>query len=390
MSCRITLLAGLLDSAAGSHVYNRELAARLVRRGFKVDVICFNRGQLAESIPVQECPLPQWSDRRMWWRFASALNLRHAHRWVRHARLGQPDVVVGSEHLFIKGYREALPSVPMIYLPHALVMREEIESYHMRWSQQTASVMTYVRLQRWALDNAELTMRFTKLACEALTERYGLVRTKFIVNPMGVDVPRVPAFNSHPEPRLLWVGRLIKSKRIALALESLATVQDLPWTFDIVGDGDQRDALVHLTASLGLGSRVRFHGFQPDPAKFYASADLMVFPSSLENSSVSMLEAMSHGVPCLAMREDGVQYYSANSELIESGVNGFLARSDEDFSRLSRVLLSDIDAVHRAGLAARDAVRSKHTWDAHIDRFERLVGDVVQRRTALTAASLLT
>ena len=220
-------------------------------------------------------------------------------------------------------------------------------------------------------------MRFTRVACDALTQRYPEIRPRFFVNPMATELLPLAARPPASLPvRLLWVGQLIPRKRIDVALDALAQVASTNWVFDVVGDGVARPELEEQTRRLGLADRVFFHGFQSDPAQWYRRADLLLFPSWLENFPVTMVEAMSHGVACLAMRGDGVRYHTANAEIVEHGRDGFLADSDEDFGRLLAELLERPQQLRTAGDAARDTVTRLYTWDRHLDRLEELFAEL--------------
>ena len=73
-----------------------------------------------------------------------------------------------------------------------------------------------------------------------------------------------------------------------------------------------------------------------------------------------MLEAMSQGVPCLAMCGDGVRYHTANAEIIRDGVDGFLAASDDDF-RLQLEKLLQVPQHLRLSRQGGDAPGSRST-----------------------------
>ena len=279
--------------------------------------------------------------------------------------------------MFLEPHARRFPRTPWLYLPHSLLVDLEISSYNLPRLMHWVTQSLYVRLQKWALAHATRTVRFTDVACQALRRRYPGILPRFVVNPLGVDVP--PAAPHAPvckSVRLLWVGQLIPRKRINLALNALAEALDSNWTFDIVGDGVSRSELERQARHLGLGERVRFHGFHSDPSPWYGQADLLLFPSWLENLPITMLEAMSHGVPCLAMRGDGVRYHTANGEIIEHGRDGFLASSDEGFCQQLRLLLRQPHVLRKAGDVARATVAERYTWDRHLERLEGLFGEL--------------
>jgi glycosyltransferase involved in cell wall biosynthesis len=107
---------------------------------------------------------------------------------------------------------------------------------------------------------------------------------------------------------LLYVGRLAPLKDHATLLRAVAlTRSDHPdvqlW---IVGDGPLQLSLRKLTHELGLKDSVTFFGEQPDVSPFLLAADLFVSSSVTEGLPVSLLEAMSVGLPALVTDVGGM------------------------------------------------------------------------------------
>jgi glycosyltransferase involved in cell wall biosynthesis len=134
--------------------------------------------------------------------------------------------------------------------------------------------------------------------------------------------------------------------------------------------------------------RVIFHGFQADPAPWYRNADLLLFPSQLENSPVTVLESMSYGVPALAMRGDGLQFQTANAEIVRHGADGFLADSDQDFQEQLEKLLQTPAVLRSAGKAARATVEDRYTWEQHLDRYEQVFEELVASGHGVTRSAI--
>ena len=374
----VRVLAGRVDRGAGSHVYNHQLARRLAARGHRVSVVCYDpEPSVGADVEVHTVLLPAQPSLPFMWRFTAVNNYRHCHRGLLQLKLDAPDVVIAAEHLFMKAHVQRFPDTPWIYLPHSLLVDQEINSYNLPGFLAVVTRNLYVHLQKWALRNATRTMRFTRMACDALLKRYPAIQPRFFVNPMATEMPAPAARSIVPGPaRLLWVGQLIARKRIDLAIDTLARAKSTNWVFNIVGDGAARADLEKQTQRLGLSDRVLFHGFQSDPADWYRRADLLLFPSWLENFPVTMVEAMSHGVACLAMRGDGVRYHNANAEIVEHGRDGFLADSDEHFGTLLAELIERPEQLRAAGDAARETVTCLYTWDRHLARLEELFDEL--------------
>ena len=94
----------------------------------------------------------------------------------------------------------------------------------------------------------------------------------------------------------------------------------LPAQLWILGEGAERDA---RSSSCVARTRARrracaFCGFQPNPWKFIARADVFALTSRYEGFGNVLIEAMACGVPVVATRSPGTV------EIIEHGVNGLL------------------------------------------------------------------
>jgi glycosyltransferase involved in cell wall biosynthesis len=123
--------------------------------------------------------------------------------------------------------------------------------------------------------------------------------------------------------RFVYVGQLIPRKGLAYALTACAKL--LPkyagrFVYEIVGDGPSRAELEEQASSLGLGGHIVFRGRQryEELSRFYAQADVLLFPTLADYRSLVPFEALSSGLPILASLHDG-----GISETVHEGTNGF-------------------------------------------------------------------
>ena len=100
--------------------------------------------------------------------------------------------------------------------------------------------------------------------------------------------------------RFLFVGRLARPKGLDMALRALGQLKERQWTLDVIGDGPQREEWEALTAEMGLQDRVTFHGFRNDAEAWMARSACLLFTSYQEGMPLTVLEALSVGIPILA------------------------------------------------------------------------------------------
>ncbi len=80
----------------------------------------------------------------------------------------------------------------------------------------------------------------------------------------------------------------------------------LDWQLWLAGEGPARKKCARLAHDLGLGSRVKFLGYQSNPAPLYLAADLAVLASQSESLPNFLIEAQLHGLPTVAYDIVGV------------------------------------------------------------------------------------
>ncbi len=117
------------------------------------------------------------------------------------------------------------------------------------------------------------------------------------------------------------VGSLIKRKRIKDLIETLhiiTTTTDFSVKCVIIGEGPERDNLVHLVKKRNLDNNIIFTGFQIDAVSYINAMDIFVMTSEKEGLSRVILEAMLMGRPVVASNITGA------SELIVDRENGML------------------------------------------------------------------
>lgn len=183
--------------------------------------------------------------------------------------------------------------------------------------------------------------------------------------PRGVDPTRFsPRFRSRalrravaPDdvPILLYVGRLRREKNLDYLVAAAHELERRRVAFRLVLVGDGPLA-PQLRASL---PRAHFAGALrgEELSRWYASADLFVFPSRVETFGNVVLEAFASGVPVAAVAAGAVR------ELVAHGETGILADPADPivFAAMVQDLVRDPTELARRSARALLASRS-HRW----------------------------
>jgi glycosyltransferase involved in cell wall biosynthesis len=158
------------------------------------------------------------------------------------------------------------------------------------------------------------------------------------------------------EPVVVFAGRHIPEKRAPAVVPAIGRARErVPGLRGrVLGDGPERPAVLAAIAEHGLEDVVEAPGFVATEVVEHdlARALCMVLPSSREGYGLVVVEASAAGTPSVVVRGED----NAATELVEEGVNGFVAASaaPED-------LAEAIVRVHEAGGELR---RSTAAWFA--------------------------
>lgn len=171
-----------------------------------------------------------------------------------------------------------------------------------------------------------------------------------VVIPNAVDVSlfTVAGLGGRP-PVVVSVGRLHPPKDFLTLARALAMLRPDSFSAQLIGDGPDRAAIEAELAAGGLTESVEITGLRDDVPALLASADLFVLSSLSECMPISILEAMSSGLPTVATNVGGVP------EIVAEGETGLLV-SPADPAGLGRAigrLVEDPGLRRRMGSAAR-------------------------------------
>ncbi len=126
---------------------------------------------------------------------------------------------------------------------------------------------------------------------------------------------------------LVYMGRLSYEKSVDQLIRATAEIsKKIPQIkLMIIGDGSARAGLEDLVSKLKINNNVTFLGFRQNLELVEAlqANDIFLTASKTENMPISVMEAMSTGLPIIAIDALGMP------EIVKDNVNGFLVRADD-------------------------------------------------------------
>jgi glycosyltransferase involved in cell wall biosynthesis len=245
----------------------------------------------------------------------------------------------------------------------------------------------HLALSRFMLPIALRCDRFVALNTVVTRELLdaGVPGARILQIPNGIEVGTTPILSRrelHRPARALFHGRLHQQKGVDVLLRAAVLIRecrsDASITFDVVGDGPQREELSALAKDLDVASDVRFLGYRDDVAPFLDGADAFVLPSRAEGISNALLEAMAVGLPVVTSAVPG------NTDVVEHEANGLLVEVDDPASLAAALLrlLDEPDLRGRLGREARRTVETRYSIEQVGERYVNLYRELVSSPSA--------
>jgi glycosyltransferase involved in cell wall biosynthesis len=250
-------------------------------------------------------------------------------------------------------------SKPLIYSAPAARLAGVQRLVHTRHFAQLA----YITARQTLLTNlsARLTDCYACVSQDsariAAAEGVPAKRLRIVRN--GIDIGRFACTGPRPDGPAVLVARLSPEKDIATLLRaaSMAVRQQPAFRLDIAGNGPARAELMHLAAELNLGDHVRFLGEVRDIAGLLATARFFVLSSLTEGISLTLLEAMSCGLPVAATKVGG------NPEVVVDGETGILVPPADPAALAQAMLLLQNDATRGRGMGLAGRARVERCFE---------------------------
>lgn len=371
-------LAALGDAdAGGQNVHVAALAAGLVRRGHEVAVYTRRDGRtLPRRVGTPDgyevVHVPAGPAKRMpkddLLPHMTAFSRFLEHDWQER----RPDVV--HSHFWMSGLASVLAArhsrVPVVHTYHALgTVKRRYQGA------RDTSPPDRIAVERLIGQETDVVLATCDDEVEELLVM-GVRRQKITVVPCGVDTELFavdgPVRERTAPHRIVSVGRLVPRKGFADLIAALPLVPDT----ELVIAGGARDLrsdpeahqLRACAEAVGVADRVHLTGqvARSDMPALLRSADVVACVPWYEPFGIVPLEAMACGVPVVASAVGGL------TDTVVHGVTGLLVppRDRRSLGRALRGLAADPYRALTCGIAGKDRVDARYTWEAIAARTE--------------------
>lgn len=209
-----------------------------------------------------------------------------------------------------------------------------------------------------------------------LLQKYPFALNKLFLSRLGVFDNGLSPYKTQEVKHIVSVSALIKVKRVQLIFEALQhSTTKIVWHH--FGDGPGSDVLKRLIPEKREGLDVLLHGFVDNKTlmNFYQSqsVDLFLNVSASEGLPVSIMEALSFGVPVIATRVGGT------AELV-TAKTGYILPADFDTAELGslidRTLNQSPEDTEELRKNARVVFEEKSSAEKNYNLFYKKIGSL--------------
>lgn len=158
------------------------------------------------------------------------------------------------------------------------------------------------------------------------TYNYSLKNTCLINNPI-ISKPSSIIKSEFKTPHFITIGSLTQIKGHKRILKSLSELE-FDFKYQIIGNGILLEELILESKRLEIYDKVEFLGEQRDFSKNIFQNTIYLLGSYFEGFPNSVLDVLTFGIPVISYNSPG-----GHNEIIINGFNGFLSKSQRDFSK---------------------------------------------------------
>jgi glycosyltransferase involved in cell wall biosynthesis len=232
---------------------------------------------------------------------------------------------------------------------------------------------TYPLVDAWVTNSA--------IAKKTLVDRCSIPAERIFVIYNGLELlPKNTLLLNERAMEVLTVANLSPRKGyfeyLSVIKEVVKTLPNVRFVF--VGRDDMDGEVQQNIEKEGLGSFVRYEGFQADISKWYRQARLFVLPSLRgEGCPTSILEAFSYNLPIVAYAIDGVP------ELVSDQHDGMLIDQGDTsaFGRAIKLLISQVEMAQKMGEEGRNKVQQNFIIERCADEHSACFSNILNKKS---------
>lgn len=217
------------------------------------------------------------------------------------------------------------------------------------------NILNFLPEREFLLQSLDNLFPVSQNGVDFLKEKYSAYGDKVEVRRLGTKGMDIKGRNDSDTIHIVSCSVVRKLKRLDLLIEALDNLrrEDINFKWTHIGGGPEFIKIKKLAQKKLNKDQANFTGFinNEDVLKWYKENPATVFVnvSSSEGVPVSIMEALSMGIPVIATDVGGTK------EIVEDGINGYLLRADFEIGQLVERLKHIIEPNEKYNIMCNNA-----------------------------------
>ncbi len=278
-------------------------------------------------------------------------------------------------------------SVPIVSTWHGTSLTEistffSSASYHPRYWHWLL-IMPFTLLKRYLTMDLAVRRASSKITLVSPTLEKNmkfLASGKVTTISNGITLPTIKSKPTGKPLQCIAIGRIEKEKGIHFAIQAIANLpkkQQNNVLLNVVGEGSYLSKLKQITADLGVGKSVVFHGRADDNKldELYHKSRIHLMPTTRqEGLPLTILEGMAYGLATVASDIGGIP------GVITNDVDGFLVKpnNQQELDQSFANLLNNELLIDSISKSARQTIEQRYSKQRMVDDTLDVLHNTVQ------------
>lgn len=252
--------------------------------------------------------------------------------------------IKAKDHIVVYSYWMHLPAIVAVLLSRQYPNAKLVTRCHGYDLYEERDKDLYEPFRKLIFEKMDVIVPISKAGKKYLSARYGKIQSKIKICRLGVnndmeDFTPNSWWGENGVLRIVSSSNLVSVKRVERIVEALSYIDDIPIEWKHFGDGEREKHLKELCEDLLTNhSNIKWQFMgrvtNREMLDYYAweRPHFLINTSESEGIPVSMMEAMSYGIPVIGTNVGGVK------EIIADHRNGYLLNADADSKTIAAVI----------------------------------------------------
>jgi glycosyltransferase involved in cell wall biosynthesis len=299
------------------------LAKEFIKQKHKVEVLC--KGKKEQTYRLQKIKVVRSKD------FQKTLEKQECKKY---------DLVISMSYTFLKLLKKHIDPKKIVYRVPSLMTVINSKAKQKLLKEVTKNIQIFAVSEM-------LKKQFVKIT----------KRKKVDVIYVGIDSKKFKKGKTKNN-FILSLGRLSPEKNLTPLINAFS--KSKLGKLHIVGDGKEREKLERKAKKSKRKKDIKFLGKTATPEKYYKKSRIFVLPSKYDAFPLTLVEAMTCGLPCIAFKPNKKIVTSSN-EIISNNKNGFLVKDAKQMAEKIDLLLSNKKLWNKMSKQALKTSK-KYSW----------------------------